>query len=166
MRHLDLHCYDDSTVENPPLLHRKDAFVTADHPLREKFARLTRQEERHGLLKNASTIGTRAGWEARVECGFRLAGHRLLREKTRTQRPGHFEPLQLRSPMCKHARPDITLHPRDLPDLDVALSGCDYLASQRWLNACIKRFEQMSDEARQIVMKKIAKDVNSLQLSR
>ncbi|MBI3861810.1 MAG: hypothetical protein HY290_07930 [Planctomycetia bacterium] len=43
-------------------------------------ARLTRQEEKHGLLDDASTIGTRAGWQARLaECGFRLAGHRLLR---------------------------------------------------------------------------------------
>lgn len=27
---------------NPPILHRKEAFLAADHPLREKLARLTR----------------------------------------------------------------------------------------------------------------------------
>lgn len=65
---------------NPPLLHRKEAFLAPDHPLREKFARLTRAEEAHGLLDDAATIGTRDGWEARLcEQGLALKGHRLIR---------------------------------------------------------------------------------------
>ena len=51
---------------NPPVLHRKETFLTADHPLREKFARLTAQEEKHGLLDDTSTIGTREGWHDAV----------------------------------------------------------------------------------------------------
>jgi hypothetical protein len=53
-----------------------------DHPLFEKFARLTKQEEDHGLLTDAAGIGTRAGWEARLtEAGFVLRGHRLCRRR-------------------------------------------------------------------------------------
>jgi len=83
LRTLELNCFDYSESENPPVLHRKEAFVGPDHPLREKFARLTRQEERHGLLDDASTIGTRNGWEVRLrEMGFRLRGHRLVRRSS------------------------------------------------------------------------------------
>lgn len=65
---------------NPPILHRKEALLGQDHPLREKFARLTRSEEAHGLLDETATIGTREGWETRLrEKGLRLQGHRVVR---------------------------------------------------------------------------------------
>jgi DNA phosphorothioation-associated putative methyltransferase len=71
---------DYSQSANPPVLHRKETFLLPDDPLREKFARLTAQEERHGLLDEASAIGTREGWSNRLaECGFALKGHRLVR---------------------------------------------------------------------------------------
>ena len=65
---------------NPPILHRKEAFLAAEHPLRAKFARLTRLEEAKGLYADTSRIGTREGWEAVLAAkGFRLSGHRLVR---------------------------------------------------------------------------------------
>jgi len=76
---LRMHYRDFSTSENPPILHRKEIFVADDYPGREKFARLTRQEERANLL-NAVDIGRRFGWErALAESGYRLRGHRLVR---------------------------------------------------------------------------------------
>lgn len=67
---------------NPPILHRKDSLLDEGHPLRAKFARLTRQEERQGLLGGRG-IGTRAGWEALLkEKGFALKGHRLVGRKS------------------------------------------------------------------------------------
>jgi hypothetical protein len=61
-------------------LHRKEAFLHADHPLHGKFARLTRQEEAHGLYAETASIGTRAGWETRLAAvGMQLRGHRLVR---------------------------------------------------------------------------------------
>ena len=57
------------------------AVVSADteHPKYASFARLTAQEEKHGLLKETSTIGTRAGWHGRLAAaGFTLRGHRLV----------------------------------------------------------------------------------------
>ncbi|WP_165225771.1 DNA phosphorothioation-associated putative methyltransferase [Aquisphaera insulae] len=66
---------------NPPVLHRKEAFLHAEHPLHAKFERLTQQEERHGLLEETNSIGTRDGWTRRLEeKGFALKGHRLIRQ--------------------------------------------------------------------------------------
>lgn len=65
---------------NPPILHRKETFLPPDHPLHEKFAMLTRQEEEAGLLEETSRIGFRLNWDKVVaEAGYRLRGHRLER---------------------------------------------------------------------------------------
>jgi len=66
--------------DNPPILHRKEAFVAPGYPDREKFARLTEQEEKYDLL-SSPTIGTRMGWEQALrERALRMRGHRVLRE--------------------------------------------------------------------------------------
>lgn len=57
---------DYSTTDNPPLLHRKETFVTPDYPCYEKFAGLTRQEEGMGLLDESRGIGFRKAWEQRL----------------------------------------------------------------------------------------------------
>ncbi len=63
---------------NPPILHRKETFVPEDHPGRAKFERLTRQEEKAGLL-SAHDIGRREEWnELLASNGKRLRGHRLV----------------------------------------------------------------------------------------
>lgn len=73
---------DYSGSDNPPILHRKEEFVADDHPLRERFERLTRQEERWSLYANPNEIGTRNGWNALLErYGFCYRGHRLVRKK-------------------------------------------------------------------------------------
>jgi DNA phosphorothioation-associated putative methyltransferase len=78
MRQID--CTDYAQSANPPVLHRKDSFLTRDHLLHAKFARLTAQEEKNGLLDNPSGIGTREGWSRRLrERRFSLKGHRLVR---------------------------------------------------------------------------------------
>src|SRR5205085_2408127 len=78
-----LDCRDYAASANPPILHRKETFLTPDHPLHEKFSRLTTQEEVRGLLTETARIGTRDGWEARLrEFGVELRGHRLVNRKT------------------------------------------------------------------------------------
>ena len=71
--------YRDSA--NPFILHRKEAFLGLDHPLRPKFERLTKQEESRGLLGlHANQIGTRNGWLGVLhQSGYALRGHRLIR---------------------------------------------------------------------------------------
>ena len=71
---------DYSTSDNPPVLHRKETFVTPDYPLYEQFAKLTRQEEALSLLDNSRSIGTRQRWLQRLEdYGVELQGHNLIR---------------------------------------------------------------------------------------
>ena len=80
LRSRDIECLDYAESTNPPILHRKETFLSPDHPDYEKFAKLTRQEERRGLLENAAGIGTQEGWQRRLdEHGVRLRGHRLVR---------------------------------------------------------------------------------------
>jgi hypothetical protein len=75
LRTRELECYDYAASANPPVLH-------PGHPLHACFARLTRQEERHGLLADPAAIGTRAGWQSRLrQAGFALRGHRLVRRR-------------------------------------------------------------------------------------
>ena len=76
---VDERSYENST--NRPILHRKEEFVTEGHPLRERFARLTKQEERFGLYEDdVRLIGYEEGWENRLrECGVALKGHRVVK---------------------------------------------------------------------------------------
>ena len=79
-----LECHDYAASPNPPVLHRKESFLHPADPRHARFARLTAQEERHGLLDEASAIGLRAGWAQRLsERGFALKGHRLVRRPGR-----------------------------------------------------------------------------------
>jgi DNA phosphorothioation-associated putative methyltransferase len=79
---VDYRDYSNST--NPPVLHRKETFVAPAYPLYQKFARLTQQEEKWGLLSETTTIGTRDGWYRRLaEQGAKLQGHRLTRAEKR-----------------------------------------------------------------------------------
>ena len=78
----DVRTFDYRGSDSPPILHRKEAFVPADHPSRDKFVRLTRQEEQWGLFAHPATIGTRNKWnQLLAEKGVRLTGHRVVRKK-------------------------------------------------------------------------------------
>lgn len=76
---------------NPPVLHRKETFLPSSHPLRSRFERLTRAEERVGLLTDTSRIGNRLGWQTVLdEVGVDIIGHRVVR---RTGAQGQSERL-------------------------------------------------------------------------
>jgi DNA phosphorothioation-associated putative methyltransferase len=80
LRTRQIECCDYAQSVNPPVLHRKETFLHPEHELRERFARLTCQEEKHGLLLDPSGIGTREGWARRLaERGLALKGHRLVK---------------------------------------------------------------------------------------
>ena len=71
--------HDFSRRANPPILHRKETFVPEDYPRRQLFVRLTRQEEKRGLLQHPD-IGTLAGWQRLLDAkGLTIAGHVLRR---------------------------------------------------------------------------------------
>ena len=52
---------------NPPILHRKELLLRENDPLVPPAVHLTEQLEVHGAFTNASSIGTRNGWAARLE---------------------------------------------------------------------------------------------------
>ena len=78
---LDIDERDYSNSDNPPILHRKETFVGPDYPMRDKFERLTVQEERFGLLgADTRMIGNLRGWQERLrKAGLTLRGHRVVR---------------------------------------------------------------------------------------
>ena len=80
----DLHVrYRDYDPDNPPLLHQKDQTITPDYPGYAKFAKLSQQEQKWGLLDDVKAIFDRRGWEqCLTNHGAELRGHRLVRHKT------------------------------------------------------------------------------------
>src|SRR5579863_8540815 len=64
---------------NPPILHRKELFLSRDHPQWSMFASLSAEEERAGLFDNSSLIGFRLNWERLLASrGLTLNGHKLV----------------------------------------------------------------------------------------
>ncbi|MGB3402413.1 MAG: DNA phosphorothioation-associated putative methyltransferase [Microcoleaceae cyanobacterium] len=87
--------------DNPPILHRKETFVTAEYPHYKIFSQLTKDEEKLGLLdKNNSaiqndnldserlyrTIGTYKGWQQHLEKnGVEIQDHQVISILENTQ---------------------------------------------------------------------------------
>ncbi len=109
-RHLKTHDYCNS--DNPPILHRKETFVTPDYPHYEKFARLTQAEEKLGLLESKlsfsadhpsiytsekriyRTIGTREGWQQYLaRKGVEIRDHRIVSIEGDQENPLEFVPI-------------------------------------------------------------------------
>ena len=69
--------YADSL--NPPILHRKELLLPADHPRREEYQALTEAAESIGLFEDTTRIGYRRQWLELVRAkGYRIEGHALL----------------------------------------------------------------------------------------
>lgn len=80
LRKLSVDWRDYTRSENPPVLHRKEEFLGAEHPRRQLYERLTRAELRAGLYEHPERIGTLKGWRATLEqARVELRGHRLQR---------------------------------------------------------------------------------------
>jgi DNA phosphorothioation-associated putative methyltransferase len=83
----DLHVrYRDYDLDNPPLLHQKDQLITEDYPGYAKFAKLSQQECKWGLLEDPKAIFDRRGWEQCLAgLGAELRGHRVVWRKDATE---------------------------------------------------------------------------------
>jgi len=80
LRNLSLRFRDYSHQENSPILHRKETFLSQNHPLYSKFAKFTKSEEKAGLFSETKTIGNQQGWEQRLrDCGVQIKNHRVTR---------------------------------------------------------------------------------------
>lgn len=87
---------DYSNSDNPPILHRKETFVTPNYPDYLKFKQLTQAEENLGLLEIPKislyqeftpsekrlyrTIGTRKGWQQHLnKQGIEIHDHQVIK---------------------------------------------------------------------------------------
>ena len=52
---------------NPPILHRKELLLPQDHPLVPQAESLTKRLEQLGAFVNTAPIGTRLGWQRRLD---------------------------------------------------------------------------------------------------
>lgn len=70
-------------VANPPILHRKEAFVSPDYPRYQEFVQLTQQEIKLGLLTQSRLIGTKREWEERLrDRAVEIKGHQVISHQT------------------------------------------------------------------------------------
>jgi DNA phosphorothioation-associated putative methyltransferase len=80
LRTLRTHHRDYTQTDNPPILHRKESFVSETYPRRQDFAALTLAEAEAGLLSDAAGIGTVRAWEERLAtAGLTTVGHELVK---------------------------------------------------------------------------------------
>lgn len=87
--HQEIGYRDYKSSDNPPILHRKETFVTPDYPHYQIFAQLTRQEEEIGLLdkRRGLTIGTLQNWlDCLAEFGVEIHDHQAIQSPEFVQR--------------------------------------------------------------------------------
>ena len=71
----DLIFYENSVSNNRPVLHRKELFVTKGYPCKNKFEKLTKNEEKISLL-NHNYFGNRNNWDSLLKKkGYLIKGH-------------------------------------------------------------------------------------------
>lgn len=88
---------DYSKSLNPPILHRKDAFVDPWHPRYVEYSNLTQAEESLGLLSR-SDIGTRDGWLAVLkERRIRIIDHTIVADTEEAANSGESDPASIQS---------------------------------------------------------------------
>ena len=64
---------------NPPILHRKELFLSPDDPHSRQFRELTATAEQLGLFENPIHIGFKQAWENLItEKGFQLVDHQFV----------------------------------------------------------------------------------------
>lgn len=73
-------------TDNPPILHRKETFVTEEHPLLSLFKAITKEGEEIGLYDDVRTIGFKKNWLRLISSkGHDLDSHGRLAPKHETK---------------------------------------------------------------------------------
>ena len=78
LHNLSVTYHDISDETNPLILHQKDTLVAPDYPSYKKFVRLTKKEQKSGLLENRDAIRRLHGWlRCLREHEVTIEGHKL-----------------------------------------------------------------------------------------
>lgn len=81
LRKLTVQWRDYRQSPNPPLLHKKEEFISIDDPRTALYSSLTRAETSAGLYEHPESIGTQNGWEEALrKRGVTVKAHRLLKD--------------------------------------------------------------------------------------
>ena len=81
LHNLSVTYHDISDETNPLILHQKDTLVAPDYPSYQKFVRLTKKEQKSGLLENRDAIRRLHGWlRCLREHEVTIEGHKLSRK--------------------------------------------------------------------------------------
>ncbi len=67
LHHRTVRHTDYSPRSNPPILHRKELLLPKDHPLVPAAVAITERLERQGAFRSTAMIGTRLGWQRRLD---------------------------------------------------------------------------------------------------
>lgn len=80
--------------DNPPILHRRETFVSPQHPQLDFFKKFTDQGEEIGLYENSRTIGFKQSWERLIKRkGYFLDEHGFLQPLTEKPDPTPRNPF-------------------------------------------------------------------------
>ena len=78
LHNLSVTYHDISDETNPLILHQKDTLVAHDYPSYQKFVRLTKKEQKSGLLENKDAIRRLHGWlRCLKQHEIKIEGHKL-----------------------------------------------------------------------------------------
>jgi DNA phosphorothioation-associated putative methyltransferase len=119
--------------DNPPILHRKETFLKADHPSIPLFEAITREGEEAGLYAKPRTIGFKKSWE-------RLISRRgyLLDEKGRLKAKGSIVGTSISVPANGKVRVERHLTAIDRDKLSAPMQA---LARHNYLNGDYSVFD-------------------------
>ena len=92
--------YENS--DNPPILHRKETFVSKDHVMYEEFCAITAEGEKIDLYANPRSIGFKKNWERLISRkGYKLDKHGRIYPKSnaisqnKADQPGITENIEI-----------------------------------------------------------------------
>lgn len=93
--YLDYRDYSQRT--NPPILHRKETFLSPEHPNYQEFSTFTHQQELLGLYDDSHSIGTLNGWKkCLAKHGIEIYKHALA---CSLNNPPSSSPIQQKQPL-------------------------------------------------------------------
>lgn len=100
---------------NPPILHRKELLITAEHPSYSAFCQTTRIAEELGLFQDSTQIGYLQSWLSLVQSkGYELEGN-TLRPIGNTADAEPFDPQYIDSVSIERHRTALTRNSLSAP---------------------------------------------------
>jgi DNA phosphorothioation-associated putative methyltransferase len=137
---------------NPPILHRKELFLSRDHPQWSLFAALSAHEKRAGLFANSSLIGFRLNWERLLRSrGLTFDGHQLVGHEgdiaNGKAEPASAVSLRVERHRTALTRYDLSKPVKTLLEFDQLEAGCSFFDYGCGLGADVRALKELGYDA-------------------